>query len=322
MQKYSVSQDNRVRRVISKSVLKRLLAEFGGLCAISDCPPNQLDDGTPMVEVAHICSVVQGAPRYDASLPISELNEYDNLLFLCAFHHRLVDSQPEAYPAERLREIRRRHLQRVSAILSSTTGGPSRQAKQGDGFREAVSIWRSERLNSSEEYWQNLFFRHPELLAPALTGQPYVLHSKCYVGGKSLSNTGGNIVDFLAQHGGNVTLVELKIPSSPLVGRPYGKNFHCPSRELTGACVQVLGYRTSLIRDLNSIQANGTNFAAHSPQAVVVIGDLEVKELTASQRHSFEIYRNSMRDLQVITYDELFSRIEQLADLISAFGSD
>jgi hypothetical protein len=129
-------------------------------------------------------------------------------------------------------------------------------------------------------------------------------------------------VDFLAQYRGNVALVELKIPSSPLVGRMYRKDVYCPSNELAGACVQVLGYRMSLIRDLHSIQANGTNFAAHSPQAVVVIGDLEMKELKASQRRSFEIYRSSMRDLQVITYDELFSGIEQLADLISAFGSD
>jgi hypothetical protein len=115
-----------------------------------------------------------------------------------------------------------------------------------------------------------------------------------------------------------LALVELKIPSSPLVGRKYRKNVYGSSRELAGACVQVLGYRMSLIRDLHSIQANGMGFAAHSLQAVVIIGDLGVKEPKASQRRSFEIYRSSMRDRQVITYDELFSGIEQLADLISA----
>lgn len=47
--------------------------------------------------------------------------------------------------------------------------------------------------------------------------------------------------------------------------------------------------------------------------AYVVIGDAERKQLDELQRHSFEMFRRSFKDVVVITYGELFGGIQHLA---------
>ena len=69
----------------------------------------------------------------------------------------MIDTHESEYPPERLASIRDQHLQRVKIILSSV-----------------------ER------------FRPPKRSA---TGRPFMLNSKCYVGGKAIDNRGGNTVD-------------------------------------------------------------------------------------------------------------------------------
>jgi hypothetical protein len=222
---------------------------------------------------------------------------------------------PAEYPTEKLLLIRQWHLDRVQSILSGATAS-FKNAPAANKLESGFKIWEDHRSSSSEEFWHSLFAKQPELLTPMLGGRPFVLQSECFVGGKSVTNTGGNVPDFLVQHDGNATLIEIKTPVARLLSKKYREGVFPPSRELAGACVQVLEYRMSLMNHLHSLQYYTPGLIAHSPTTVVIAGDLQVAAFTGPERRSFEIFRASLKDVSVITFDELFDGIHQLAALI------
>ncbi|MBG0852503.1 DUF4263 domain-containing protein [Streptomyces spinoverrucosus] len=88
---------------------------------------------------------------------------------------------------------------------------------------------------------------------------------------------------------------------------------YAPSRELAGSTVQVLEYRNSLLTNLPNLAFHTPGLRAAHPLSVVIIGDLEREITSEDQRRSFELYRSSLRDLKIMTYDELFDGIRMLA---------
>lgn len=181
------------------------------------------------------------------------------------------------------------------------------------GISSQLPEWRA------EEFWQVTFTERQEVLIPVLGGKRFLLRPKSYVGGKALDNTGGNVVDFLAQQDHDSVLIELKTPAAPLLGGKY-RNAYLPSRELVGSCVQILEYRTSLIENAAQFHMQDLTFRTYSPIAYVIIGDLGREELTGPQRRSFEVFRTSFREVRVLTYDEFFLYLEQLAEIIEGPG--
>jgi hypothetical protein len=306
----------RLRRSVPSAVIKMLYAQHGGTCVIGDCPyPSRLPDGTPILEVVHINTVTPGSTRFDKSKTMRQLSSPENLILICPNHHRILDRLPEEYPAEKLLLLRKWHVDRVANILASGQGMPEHPA-QANRFREALTIWEKERQNKVEDFWQKLLADRPELLMPTLSGRPYVLSEKCYVGGKAANNRNGKVPDFLAQCQGNAVLIELKTPTADLVGKEYRTGVYPPSAELTGACMQALEYRMSLMNYLHSLRFETPELSAHSPSAIVIIGDTQSRPLSEKQRRSFEIFRNSLKDVSIVTYDELFLGIENLAAML------
>jgi hypothetical protein len=230
---------------------------------------------------------------------------------LCAAHHQTIDALPEEYPPDKLRLIRQWHVDRVGAVLkgAAATAPPPPVTNR---LHSALKLWHTERQNPSEEFWHAMFLSRPELLGPTVNGRAFTLDSKCYVGGKAIDNSGGNVLDFLAQHSGDVALIEIKPPTVRLVGSAYRTNVVMPSRKLVGAITQILTYRASLLADLHALRSQSPSLRVHHPDAYVVIGDVEREQLNERQCHSFELFRRSFKDVVVITYDELFGGIEHL----------
>lgn len=298
------------------STLKVLYAKFAGLCVISDCPyPGQLQDGTPLLEVARICSPDSAGPRSDSRLSWREANDPDNLLLVCPAHHRVFDELPSEYTVDKLKLIRDWHVERVARVLtaaSATTAHVERPATT-TRIQKALQIWDRERGNDSEEFWQELFTHRPELLALVTQGRPFILNAKCYVGGKAIDNHGGNIIDFVAQCNSDAVLIEIKAPTTSLMGREYRGNVYPPSREVVGAVVQALNYRLSLLNELPTLRMHSPNLTAHHPSIIVVVGDAERQDLSEHQRRSFALYRQSLKEVVLLTYDELFMSLANLA---------
>jgi hypothetical protein len=313
--------DPRQRRSIPKRVLNQLYADFGGQCAISNCPyPNRLSDGTPILEVAHIVSLNPGGIRSDPSFTFEDANRPSNLILLCPLHHRMIDDQPSDYPAQRLRAIRDRHVKQVAASLTQVIQPVVEPSAVGSRFKQCLGIWERERLNGSEEFWQTTFRKHPELLISAAGGRAFVLESKCYVGGKAITNRGGNILDFLVQHSGDVVLVEIKTPLTKLLGTEY-RSVYPPSHEVVGAITQALNYRFNLLVELRSLQFYSPGLIVNSPSILVLTGDAEGEGWSEAQRRSFELFRGSIKDVAIQTYDELFAGVGTLAAWMEAPAS-
>lgn len=112
-------------------------------------------------------------------------------------------------------------------------------------------------------------------------------------------------------------LIEIKTPTTQLMGSDYRGNLP-PSRDLAGSVTQVLSYRHELVHNLQKLtEGTDVRLSAFNPKCAVIIGNAEAELKDTGARRSFELYRSGLKDVEVITYDELFRKVEILAELFS-----
>lgn len=172
--------------------------------------------------------------------------------------------------------------------------------------------------NDSEEFWQTTVFKeHQWVLAQIFACPCMIFADKAYVGGKGINNSGGNLCDFIYQNSlsQNVALIEIKTPCTELIGNQY-RGTYSFSYELSGAVNQVLNYRDKLTKDYYSLCHQGSEpFEVLSPKCVVIIG--KMASLTPGQVAAFENFRNSLSNVLILTFDELYQRIVDLISVLS-----
>ena len=191
-----------------------------------------------------------------------------------------------------------------------------------------LSIERLERVlevleknidNSSEEFWQKTFEENQWILSQVFSCPCTIFDEKAYVGGKGISNTGGNVCDFIYKNKltNNIALIEIKTPCTFLFGTQYRSTYSF-STELSGSINQILNYRDKLSKDYYSICSNSENgFEVFNPRCYVVIGKIE--GLTRPQIAAIENYRSSISNVTIITFDELIQRAK---DMVSLFKEE
>lgn len=168
--------------------------------------------------------------------------------------------------------------------------------------------------NLSETKWQSFFEANTFILSMAFAVPTIFVQETPYVHGKRVSGHGGKYSDFLmrGQGTGNVALIEIKAPGTRLLA-PYRPEQQGPSSELTGAITQVLGQRRRLSTGWTHLkhEDDGTleGMDAYSPQALVLIGKLPVSK---SDKEAFEAFRHVLKDVTVLTFDEMLARLEYL----------
>ncbi len=59
-----------------------------------------------------------------------------------------------------------------------------------------------------------------------------------------------------------------------------------------------------------------------APRCVVVVGNGGLELTTEAERAAFEMFRANSRDVEIVTYDELFRKLEVLASLFSLTRAD
>jgi hypothetical protein len=114
-------------------------------------------------------------------------------------------------------------------------------------LREAVSFWTANHDNDSEEFWQNCIEQRAFLLQQLFSYPIVLVRGKAYVGGKRLDNRHGNVADFIGRAAttGRALIVEIKKPTTPLLGPEYRTDVYPPSRDVGGAISQVLHYKST-----------------------------------------------------------------------------
>jgi hypothetical protein len=188
-----------------------------------------------------------------------------------------------------------------------------------DQIGEALELWEQNKDNAGEEFWQQELTARPFLLNQLLAAPVVIEQGKAYVGGKGVSNTGGGLLDFLLRQAvlENVALLEIKTPATPLLqGSTYRAGVYGPSDDLGGGIAQVATYRQSLLTEFNAL-GRDEPFEAFNPRCVLLIGSVEGELVDKDRRKSFELFRSGLRDVDVITYDELFARARVLRDVLA-----
>ena len=66
-------------------------------------------EDTLVGEVCHIKGQKVGAARHDPGQTPAQRNHYDNLILLCASHHKVIDDDEEAYTVGRLQKMKADH---------------------------------------------------------------------------------------------------------------------------------------------------------------------------------------------------------------------
>ena len=166
----------------------------------------------------------------------------------------------------------------------------------------------------NETKWQKFFEANTFILSMAFAVPTVFVKETPYVHGKRISGQGGKFSDFLmrGQGTGNLALIEIKAPSTTILST-YRNEQPGPSSDLTGAITQVLGHRRRITTGWYSLKVedDGTlkDTELYSPQAIVLIGKTPALK---SDREAFEAFRNVLKDIAVITFDELLMRLKYL----------
>lgn len=185
---------------------------------------------------------------------------------------------------------------------------------------DVMRIWDANKKNSNEAFWQQVFNENPYVLSQVFSVPVVLIKDKAYVGGMNIDRQDAKFVDYLyASVSSNVAmLVEIKTPVTRLLGPKYRKGVHRPSPDLSGSVVQVLDYRRDLSKNIHHITGDTSHkIDVFSPRCIVILGNAEKELDTKGKRKSFELFRTNLRDVEIVTYDELFKKADTLATLFN-----
>jgi hypothetical protein len=184
--------------------------------------------------------------------------------------------------------------------------------------KDALLYWKKNQGNTSEEFWQQSLEARAFVLGQVFAYPIVIIDTKAYVGGKQISNRGGKEADFLAttQSTDAVILIEIKTPQTKLLGSEYRRGVFPLSHDLSGAIAQVSRYRQTLMRGFDGMMAEAKKrLTLGEPRCIVIAGcSEELSDQTA--RENFELQRERFRGVTIVTFDELFRRLEQLVSLL------
>lgn len=208
---------------------------------------------------------------------------------------------------EKMKELEQQSLVKIDSLL-----GLAR-------IQKAIDKWKANHLNSDEEFWQDFFNENAWLISQAFSYPVVIIKENAYLGGKSIFNKGGHIVDFLFQNkiSSNLILVEIKTPTTRILSGKYRDGIYSVSNDLSGSIGQILCYRDSLEKEYYGLLAKsaieGTVF---NPKCLLVIGNLIHEDFNKAETQSFELFRNDLKSVDIITYDELFEKVRLMSELI------
>jgi len=206
---------------------------------------------------------------------------------------------------------------RAMLVFKENLEEPLMMAQAARRIIDILRIWDLNSKNSLEAFWQTTFGAHSYALSQAFSVPVVLIGEGAYVGGMAVDRKSAKYADFLYSHESSkeAMLVEIKTPITSLLGRPYRGTFQ-PSAELSGAVMQALDYRRSLAMDHGAAITAGTDHQldAFSPRCIVLIGNGDQLD-SVKKRNAFEMYRSNLRDVEVVTYDELFRKLEILASI-------
>jgi hypothetical protein len=219
----------------------------------------------------------------------------------------LNDNDSEAV-SSKLKELNIDKLSELNSIAGLTQ------------LKSFEDIWLANEDNDDEEFWQQILTQYSWVISQVFSMPVFLFAGKAYVGGKWIDNRGGNIADFLFANSltKNSVLVEIKTPKAKLIGQKYRQTYST-SGELSGSINQILNYKTKLQREYSNIIANNPDkprFEAFNPRCLLILGHYEQEINEHLKKEALENHRANSREIDIITFDELYQKIKMLMNLL------
>lgn len=175
--------------------------------------------------------------------------------------------------------------------------------------------------NDSEQYWQLLFSNNPNILFSIIPSALQIINGQTYTGGKAVNNKGGKVSDFMLRYGlRNTSFIEIKTPCTKILGEEYRSGCYSISKDLVGAVVQIKTQKDSFLKEYNGLKVQseefGINFEAYDPKIYLFAGNNS--DFDFAQRRSFELFRNELKDVEIITYNELIDKLELIQESLTS----
>ena len=179
-------------------------------------------------------------------------------------------------------------------------------------LQKAINFLESNLEISDEHLFQVFFENNPFVLQMIFPSLVHYLNGVRYMGGKNANNQKGIITDLVFSNKiNNVSIVELKTPKTDLISSSKYRDNYEIHKSLMGSIVQAKKQKSTLMRNFNHIK-DGTELGEYStlidPNIILLIGNKS--SLNPSQIESLDYFRASLKDIIIITYDELINRFK------------
>lgn len=165
----------------------------------------------------------------------------------------------------------------------------------------------------NEKQWQKFFGENAWILNHLFPFEVILRKQEAYVGGKTLENEDGRVVDFLFQNGfqDNFALLEIKTHKKKLLKTsPYrDPDVFSYSDDLSGGISQCLDQKDVFLKDF------GNKERIIDPKAILVIGLKD--ELSDHQSKCFELLRSNQKNVDILTFDELLAKLKGLLKVVA-----
>jgi len=172
--------------------------------------------------------------------------------------------------------------------------------------------------NLGENKWQKLFSENPFILSMAFGFPMMKIADTAYVGGKKITGGGDKITDFLVKNTltNSIGLIEIKTPATEIISKvPYRKSVFYSTSQLSGSISQLLDQRSKFQQEISRLRdTSRMDVESYSIKSILIIGMIP-KDL--EKQKSFEIFRGNLKDIFVITFDELLVKLKDLHSFLN-----
>jgi hypothetical protein len=198
------------------------------------------------------------------------------------------------------------------------------------GLRRNVELVSLEQLISNfeaylkgrhqEKHWQK-FFKKNLFALQQVFGMPTTLfRDEVTVGGRDFTGSGDKIVDFMFKNTltDNIALVEIKRPDMHLLHpKEYRKGVYGPHKDLNDAITQALDQCFHLQSELPTLKNNARQYdlESYNIRCIVIAGRTPSDD--NDKKKSLELFRNNLRSVTIVTYDEILESLKTLHHFLS-----
>lgn len=286
------------------AVLRHVMALYGFYKA----------NGIPRTKKEVVVSSAAPALDGDASALISNIVETKGSEVLASILTWASSANKSQEIIKELSRLDVTNIQRINSLIGVS------------GLKQFLELWNAHQDTNDEDFWQRELVKHPFVLSQVFSAPVVFIHEKPYVGGKGIENTGGKYPDFLLKNAatGNAIIVEIKKPTTPLLGKVYrSPDVFPPSDEVGGAVVQIARYKDRILKSYYQLrEESNASFRAVSPQCLIIAGHTKEVMSDKGKSDSFDLFRNNLRECHLITYDELATKVKCLVELLEGTTTD